>query len=271
MNVDWFITNICDQARFCRFCYAPWNAFPSDVPIQRALDLCSRLISLKVHTVTICGGEPQLYPELGVVLHRLSSAGIKTILYTNAIPVREDFTQLLTDISILSLPVDAVTDGVVDRMRGRHQFERVQHVLTQLDGDQTSPAVKVGTVVTRQNIGDLEAVGKFLATHGSVAIWRLYQFSPYGIGRTHQRELLLSDGEFDEAMNALTQISWPFRLSVRSRSDNTGYCLIMDSHGSFYRYEEAYIPLGVSIFETRDAILEHYDLEKNGRQKSWAA
>lgn len=43
----------------------------------------------------------------------------------------------------------------------------------------------------------------------------------------------------------------------------------MDSMGRFYKYEEKYGPLNVTIFDGFEKIERQYDLQKYKKQKSW--
>ena len=200
LRIDWFITRKCDQASFCRFCYAPWNFFPPDVSVERALEICDRLKDLGTDTVTMCGGEPFMYPGLDQVIRKLHALGIKVVLYTSGTSNCYDVKEFLPWIDFLSLPVDAVSPEVILKMRGSSQFERISHILEMLKGRSQRPKIKVGTVVTKQNIGDLAQIGDFLHALGIVDVWRLYEFSPYGIGKHNEKRYLLKAGEFEQAV-----------------------------------------------------------------------
>ena len=274
MKIDWFITRICNQASFCRFCYAPWNFFPPDVSTERALKICEQLAQLGADTVTICGGEPFMYPGLDRVVRKLHALAIKVVLYTSATSDQHDLHSLLPYVDFLSLPVDAVSAVAVQKMRGQSQFSRVSGVLASLSRVPNRPKVKVGTVVTRQNIDDLNLIGDFLRESGTVDVWRLYEFSPYGIGKHNEKRYLLAPAEFEQAvvkakLRNETCTTHHLAIAERSREDNKGYCLIIDSAGSFYRYAERYIPLGVTIYDSLDRIVAQYDQELHHRQKAW--
>lgn len=274
MNIDWFITRVCDQAKFCGFCYAPWNFFPPDVSADHALKICERFSEIGTETVTICGGEPFMYPALDLVVKELHRLGIKVVLYTSATSDRHDLIGLLPYIDFLSLPVDAVSPTAVNNMRGESQFVRVSSVLEKLSRISSRPKIKVGTVVTRQNINDLEAVSDFLHKFGIVDIWRLYEFSPYGIGEHNKRRFVLTKSEFEQVVARVRlhnegREEHSFAISERSREENEGYCIIIDSGGSLYRYAERYIPLGLTVYDSPETILRQYDQEKHRRQKAW--
>lgn len=269
-NIDWFVTRICNQAKYCKFCYAPWNAFPPDVPLEGALRICDRLIELGVKTLTLCGGEPTQYAHITEVVQKLAPH-TNVAMLTNTVSVPNfDWDSVLPHLYMLCLSLDAASPEIVELMRGAHQLEGVCKMLRRVSSLPKRPLVKIGTVVSRQNARDLGNLLDLLASYNCVDVWRLYQFSPYGLGKTNEKLFLIEDDEFLAAVSEVKRRA-PAGLNVaeRSRNDNQGYCRIMDSVGGFYRYEERYIPLGVSVFDTPDQILQGYDNEKNDRQKAW--
>lgn len=274
-NIDWFITRECNQARFCQFCNAPWNKFSKDADKETALRVADRIGELQVETVTLCGGEPTQYPYLPEVIDRLSSQNTNIVLYSNTVSVLDfDWTRVLPRVSVLSLPVDAVSDVGMQFMRGQHQIEGVKRVLGQVKKMEKSPIVKIGTVVTAGNINDLPNIHEFLLEQ-QIQVWRLYQFSPYGLGLRNQYRYTINDDRFNRAVvsvkNENDKRLANLIISERTRDDIAGgYCRIMSSQGDFYRYDEIkYHPLGVSIFDSPDKILLGFDNDLNARQKSW--
>ena len=270
-NVDWFITNVCDQAKHCGFCYAPWNAFPPDADEETALKICDRIADLNIRNVTLCGGEPTLFPHVTKIVHQMYTDGIRIVFYSS-ITDAYDLNEVVNEIHTLSIPIDAVTPEIINRMRGSDQTEGVHRAVSLIQKTgHTRPRVKVGTVVTIQNVEDIENIFHYLEGTGIVDVWRLYQFSPYGIGKHNAKRYLISNDQFHSAVIRLKELAKHSHIQIaeRDREDNSGYCRIMDSRGSFYRYEERYVPLNVTIFDEPDAILAGYDNIKNTRQKSW--
>ena len=141
MNIDWFITNRCDQAAFCRFCYAPWNFFPKDVSREKALVVADRLAEIGTKTVTICGGEPFMYPHLDAIVERLYEHGLNGVLYTSGTSRCFDIRTFLPFIQFLSLPIDAVSDRAIEHMRGQHQFDGVAAILATLKTSAWRPKI----------------------------------------------------------------------------------------------------------------------------------
>lgn len=273
-NVDWFITNKCNQGRFCQFCYAPWNAFGKEVDLPQAMRTIDRMGDLGVEVVTLCGGEPTQYPYLIQVLEALRSSGIKTVLYSNTVSVADfPWEKVLPLVYMLSLPLDAVHEEYATAMRGTHQTKSVLSVLDLVRSRPDMPMLKIGTVATRQNLGHLSDIMKVLLDKGIEGVWRIYQFSPFGLGERNQDKFLISDEEFYEAVNALKAVLREGnRLVVaeRDREATIGYCRLMSPTGRMFLYQEAYLDLGVTSFDPVETILSAgIDNDKNTRQKDW--
>lgn len=270
LNVDWFITKHCNQIDHCRFCFAPKDVFPQDATFKIVMSICNRLAELGVEVVTLCGGEPTLYPYLTEVVKNLYSLGIKVIFYTNA---TTDFNiySLFPFIKILSLPVDAVKPEIIKEMRGFEQFKAVCHLLSKLRTAARRPVVKIGTVVSRINFNDLKNVFCFISESGVVDIWRLYQFSPYGHGKKNENLFLVADDEFNRAVDNIRFLAKRsvINISERSRNGTIGNCHIMDSVGNFYRYEEKYVPLGATVFDKPQKIITGYANFSYQERKIW--
>ncbi|MFH1582767.1 MAG: radical SAM protein [Candidatus Falkowbacteria bacterium] len=270
LNVDWFITKRCNQTDYCRFCFAPRDAFPHDATFEVAMSICNRLAELGVEVVTLCGGEPMLYPHLAKVIKNLHSLGIKVVLYTNA-TTDFDIYSLFPFIQILSLPVDAIKPEIIKEMRGPEQFKAVCHLLAKLRIVARRPTVKIGTVVSRVNLNDLKNIFRFISESGVVDIWRLYQFSPYGHGKNNDNLFLIADDEFIRAVGDIKSSAKRSAINIfeRSRNSTIGNCHIMDSAGNFYRYEEKYVPLDATIFDKPQKIIDGYANFSYQERKIW--
>ena len=178
---------------------------------------------------------------------------------------------ILPFIDILSIPVDAVSQAAISQMRGPHQLKSVCNALDKLRSIKIRPTIKVGTVVTKQNFNDLENLAVFLKDCQIIDIWRIYQFSPYGQGKKYQDLFLISDDDFNRVVSSVRKmvLNKSINIFVRKRSNNIGYCHIMDSQGGLYRYEEKYIDLGVNVFSRPKEIMLHYEEETNRLQKKY--
>ena len=271
MTIDWFITNRCNRYGKCRFCNAPGATFPKDAPLETALHTCDAIIRHEFSAITLCGGEPLFYPGIDRIVMKLSTAGIRTVLYTNGLNNNPLLFDLLPNVSILSLPLDAISPSIAASMRGYDQVLSVRKILSKLSHTQGQPIIKIGTVVTKQNIVELPDLATFVKEVPCIKVWRIYQYSPGGIGASNVHDFSITNIEFNKCVADIVARFTNTECAVSSRSveDNIGYCMIMDSHGRFYRYDGLYHALPITICDDNKRIAKEYDLEKYQRQKCW--
>ena len=226
-------------------------------------------------SVYLCGGEPLEYPYIKQVVKLLKKYDIKIVFNTGLVSANNIY-EIMNNFEILSLPLEGVNKDTVDLLRGKAIFNKVNEILDyyRCNSLVERPRIKIGTVVNKMNVSEVRDMFMYLLDFRDVVdIWRLYMFSPYGIGETNKKQLLIDDCEYNNAIQEVQRLAeeydMPFEISTRSREENKGYCFIMDSQGNFYRYEEEYFKLGVSVFDEFDKIVAQYDLDLNNRQKEW--
>lgn len=270
-TIDWFITKKCNS-KLCPFCYAPYNKFGEDASLKQALAICERLKQQRIDTVTICGGEPLLYHKIEDVITYLDELNINVVLNTG-LDVSDGVRRIKSIeryLYMLSLPIDSCRDETVKLLRGNSVMSRVYKLLDTYMEQKERPKIKIGTVVNALNMNEIDEIGHIIDKYSnSVDAWRLYMFSPYGIGKTNKDRLLINDDEYHNAIKGVLQYKNKFKISTRTREENLGYCMIMDSQGNFYRYDEEYISLDVNIFDSFDNICVRYDLDLHNKQKEW--
>ena len=274
--IDWFITNKCNS-KLCEFCYAPYEKFGTDASYEEAMSICNEIIKKGYEYVTICGGEPLLYHSIRAVIERLYQSNIKVVLNTGLVVENayERVMELVPYIYTLSLPIEGIDGQIVSQLRGKGVFNTVKKIL---DTFMTLPQgelckIKIGTVVNAININNMMDICDFICGYDKIIdVWRVYMFSPYGLGHINRDKLLIENKQFDDVaqminnrMNKMSRVN----ISFRSREENVGYCMIVDSKGNFYRYNEEYIQLGVNIYDDYDSIIEKYDVKRHIEQKAW--
>lgn len=274
-SLDWFITNKC-LSKLCPFCYAPFSAFSEDSSLSQAMKICNEIKNKRIEFVTLCGGEPLLYPYLNDVVDYLNRSNVKIILTTGLCvqdPI-EKIKAIEDKIYMLSLPVDAYTSEKLSLLRGKNVFDTVKLILERYTDLSSRPKVKIGTVLNALNANDIDKIFSFLQNYRNVVnAWRVYMFSPYGIGKENIEKLLITEAEFfdytSKIIKANSLLLKPLNISTRTREQNKGYCIIMDSQGNMYKYLEEYYPLSSSIFDSIENITSNYDMTNNHEQKKW--
>lgn len=268
--VDWFVTDLCNDT--CKFCYAPLNYLKHRPSLEHYLTLCDKIAEAGFERITICGGEPTVVKGISEIVARLRDNGLEVILYSNAIKL-ETLMGLLENVSILSLPIDCPQlreDEWNRRLISQKNAFKCLEILSTNRPKELK--VKVGTVVNKRNINSLTDLYRVLRELNSVDMWRIYQFSPAEMGKKHEDEYNVEANEFEKIRKkAMKWQSDRLSVSVRSRDENVGYCVIMNPWGDLFKYHEKYVPIGKNISSSHVSdIMSSYDLPHHLHMKTWA-
>lgn len=265
--VDWWVTSQCNLR--CGFCYGPSPATPDDTSATNLI--LKRIGDSFARTVTICGGEPLVRPDLGDVLEALADGHKQIILNTNG----ELLTlRALHDPRVLDLPavfgvsIDGPDQVIHGQMRGMNaDFGATLSAVRTLK--RMGKTVKVGTVVTRSNISSLGRLGRLVAAL-SPAVWRIYQYAPRSWQGNYGR-YVVPDADFSMAVQEASKACGAVPLRSSSGRDTEG-CFIIDNRGRYLLPESRnYVVVGSAVHDGIDEVfnLRWQDKEKLVRNKDW--
>ncbi len=171
-DVNWDVTYACPLR--CAHCYSESGRRASrQLETAQLLRVADALVSLRVPTVQLSGGEPLLVKGLFQVAERLSQAGIEVSLYTSGWRLEpEMIPEMFRLFSHIHISVDGTTAAVHDALRGRAgSFQRAMRALTLLDEaarrerERGGKSIIFGTdcAVVRSNFSQLESFCSVLA------------------------------------------------------------------------------------------------------------
>ena len=167
----------CNMA--CTFCYVPFDAHRATY--RSAAEVLERVLAWRVKSLVIGGGDPLIYdytPRL-LALARKRQPRLFVQLDTNALgPLRNRLLAIASEVNLIGLPVDGLTSDVSFSMR-RHATHGLQMTRLARRLAQEGHAVKINTVVSRQNFAEIDDIGAAIESTGA-KIWSLYQFWPIG-------------------------------------------------------------------------------------------
>ena len=189
----------------CVFCVT--EPFP-DLGFEQATTLLEGLRARGIRKVVLGGGEPFDWRHSVVALAgRAKDLGLHVQVGTNGIHLPEGFERL-DAIDRYVLPLESMDPGVHDRLRisSRSHHAIILDRLGRLR--EARKSVTVSTVVTRQNIGGLEEIGRFLKAYhcggAPLHAWHLYRFLPLGRGGApNADQLSIDEAEYHQACDAL--------------------------------------------------------------------
>jgi MoaA/NifB/PqqE/SkfB family radical SAM enzyme len=249
-SVDWWITSRCNLA--CDFCYGPE---PGRDPTGLRDDILTQLKDSSAAAVTFCGGEPLLVRRVDEYAGLLASAGKRTVLNTNgsllARRVDQGFGLALFDV--VGLSIDGSTPDVHRAMRGPTADLGEALNAADLVVRQPGTRLKIGTVVSAVNSGDLRGLAE-LIRRLQPDVWRLYQYSSRGWQNTGQQRHYLAEEEFLRLAEQAADLVAPVPVAFSTESQTAG-CLIVDPAGTVLRPGESdYEECGNCLKERLDDI-----------------
>ncbi|WP_328832638.1 radical SAM protein [Streptomyces sp. NBC_00252] len=203
--VDLMITGVCNLN--CPFCYGPDPNDPVSLTEDQATVLIDFLRDHGVEGVVIAGGEPTLSPILDHTVQHLVASDMWVALQTNATRPHR-LANLLHNLNWIALPLDSVSDraGLAMRTAKNHHrnFMRFAQSSQMQQARENGTALKIGTVVTRENIDEIGRIGESIQSI-MPDVWKLYEFRSRGAGRINATALELPQTTFlqvaEEAQN----------------------------------------------------------------------
>lgn len=201
----------------CAFCIT--EPFP-DLGFAEAVRLLEGLRVQGIRRVVLGGGEPFEWGHSVVELaRRAQGLGFHVQVGTNGIHLPEGFERLDV-IDRYVLPLESADPDVHDRLR---PYARSHHaiVLDRLERLRSArKPVTVSTVVTRETLDGLAALGSFLEAYrvagGLLHAWHLYRFLPVGRGGAlHASELNVEEAEYHRACDSVRATHPGWRIFKR--------------------------------------------------------
>ncbi|MFJ3220239.1 radical SAM protein [Kitasatospora sp. NPDC086801] len=201
-RVNWSINNRCPMA--CRGCYNPFAA--DQISAETAYEIIDRLVAHGTTDVVVSGGDPLLWPPVFDVVDRMRAAGLRVALDTTGYTLDTGkIDRLKNSLDSIRLPLDGSTPDIQRAFRRNNDpdlVSRLQGSLRLCD-DAGFHAVRVHTVVSKQNVDDLPAIAEKIFGHQSVKQWVLFQWWGRRAARHLVKEMAVSREEVLQAVTAL--------------------------------------------------------------------
>jgi MoaA/NifB/PqqE/SkfB family radical SAM enzyme len=226
-SVDWWMTSHCNLA--CDFCYGP---VPGKDPVELRPGILRALMASSARVVTFCGGEPLLIRKIGEYAAALRASGKFTVLNTNGQLLRRRLDQglRLADFAMAGISIEGSTQEVHEAMRGKNADLGEVIAAARLVAGEPGVSLKLATVVSRVNSGDLPALARTIRDL-KPDIWRLYQYSSRGDQNYGQQRHALGDDEFQRLVKEAANVSSPVPTAPSTEAETEG-CLIVDPAGN---------------------------------------
>ncbi|MFH1510353.1 MAG: radical SAM protein [Candidatus Woesearchaeota archaeon] len=234
LYVNLQVTNRCNMG--CRFCFLgehPDGVLP-DLPTETIQHMIDKVAAGGARIINYTGGEPLLRPDITEIIRYGKEKGLKTILSTNGILLKNKMQGLCEYLDWICLPLDGYDSESHDMVRGRKgHFYEITRLLHDLRDCNCS--IKINTMVCKKNLANIQDIGSLLDKH-SVGKWKLFQFSARGKAEKLRQEYEISDHEFLSTKSLLGVHKFDVIYSSNELRDNSYFLVEADG--------KAYCPVG---------------------------
>ncbi|MBT3397717.1 radical SAM protein [archaeon] len=225
-------TSRCNQN--CKYCYDVKN--PCEISLDEIKKIISYISQNGTKSVIISGGEPLLREDIGEIMAEIKSKGLNVFLDTNGDFFLDRLNEIERNIDILGLPLDGPSEEF--SYRGKENFQNVIKILEHYKSKKERPKIRIGTVVTKENINLLEDIAKLIRNF-EIDVWKIYQFMPTGPLATKNRAALeIDERSFLEAIKNLKDKNLQLNILTCSSESRKRAHFFIGSDGKVYVPED---------------------------------
>lgn len=214
----------------CDYCYGPKGI--SELSFEQLIPIFNLLKKGGAKSIVLTGGEPLLHTDFEKIVLYLSSLRFRIILDTSGDNFFR-YNYLINSLaSDLGLPLDET--NAQESYRRIANFKTRLKILEYYKNLRTiKPSIKIGTVVTQQNIFNLDKLAKFISNY-PVKRWKLYQFIPIGHNASFNKDFLsVSDEEFlKSAYRLKNKLFRNFEVVISPRLERSRAYFLINPNGS---------------------------------------
>jgi mycofactocin radical SAM maturase len=185
--LTWELTYGCNLA--CIHCLSSsGRRDPAELTTAEAMAFIDELAAMQVFYVNVGGGEPTIRSDFMDLVRYAVAHGVGVKFSTNGGTMTADRARELAamDYVDVQISVDGASAATNDPVRGPGSFDAAVRAMALL-ADAGFAGFKVSVVVTRHNVGDLDALAALADRHG--AELRLTRLRPAGRGAQSWHQL----------------------------------------------------------------------------------
>jgi MoaA/NifB/PqqE/SkfB family radical SAM enzyme len=220
------LTSKCNHN--CKYCY-DFKEHP-DMSISQLKKIFQLLSKKGVKALVLTGGEPLIREDIPKIFSEIKKYGIKIYLDTNGDFFFKYERWINKYVDILGLPLDYPSEE--NYYRSKKNFRNVYKILKDYSIKEKNFKIRIGTVVTKENIVYLKEIAELLKRYKPDS-WKIYQFIPRGPnGFVHKDQLRIDTKTFFEvADNIKARYSKYLNIIVSSRESRNRAYFFINSDG----------------------------------------
>ena len=228
ISIDFMITPRCNLN--CPFCYGSQGVI--EMSLEQKIQLIKEISLLDNTYLIISGGEPLSSPDIVDVCSFAKQNGIKIALQTNGTYLNT-LEQILPYVDWVGLPIDAISSDMCEKIRTtKNHFSAVDKSIRLIEkyrkeNKSNTPLIKIGTVLTKYNIGDISEIYSFLTSH-QIAVWKIYKIRRRGkmAVENSYKSLCLTEEEVANVSNKINCFQANFKIFFSEDNANDSYIII---------------------------------------------
>jgi len=222
--VTFRVTSRCNNN--CKYCFGPKNVEEMDLP--KLKELFHLLYMEGVKAIVLTGGEPLLRDDFDEIVRELKKYKLKIFLDTNGDLFFKYKNLISESVDVIGLPIDFPDSSY----RNENNLKIILETLNYYKKLEKRPTIRIGTVVTKDNLERLSEIGELLKNY-PVDIWKIYQFTPQNFNAVKNRSSLeISEKEFNIVTQKIKDtFSNSFRIIISKRKDRNHAYFFIGSDG----------------------------------------
>lgn len=175
-NIDWQVTSCCN--RMCDYCFGPSEE--NEMAKADAIKCVDLFHDIGVKQIGLSGGEPLMCPYFEELIQYIHSKNINLYLSTNCDLYCKYSYIIKNNVNIIGIPIDGGSREIHDIHRGTGNFEACIKAMEDIMKSDSSIRMKIGTVLTKDNIDNLECIAELIAPYEKkIVYWKLYELIGY--------------------------------------------------------------------------------------------
>lgn len=221
------LTSRCNNN--CAFCFDKKGV--RDMSLIELKKLFSLFSERGIKAVRLTGGEPLIREDFAEIVNELKKHNFKIFLDTNGDFFFKYADLILENVEVLGLPIDYPDKSY----RNENNLKNVLETLSSLKNKEKKPLIRIGTVVTKDNISVLQDIGLLLINY-PINIWKLYEFIPQNEKAMNNRKFIeVSPSEFNRATAEIKdKFGKYFKVVIGKRKDKNRAYFFVRSDGTVF-------------------------------------
>lgn len=197
-----------------------------EVDINKLKGALTMLTKAGLDRINIGGGEPLMRPETPeLIKFAKETLDLTVYISTNGTFLKRRYNEIKDYIDILGLPLDGSTPEMnIEMGRREYTHKNISGMLSYFKENPPTHKVKIGTVVSKINIDDLENIGNLLFKNNKLRapdVWRVYQFEALKDGLENRDKYEISDSQFANACELIKSRFPDVAINPRSNQDHS--------------------------------------------------